>query len=129
MGWNRDSTVGIATSFWLNERGLMPGRGIVLYSVVSIPALEPTKTLVQWVLGTFSGECSRSELMNIFGRIRYEADQYISSSLLPRTQEGTSLSNADSCIERAPSCLIPVATVVRIIERRMNRAFCPRCTH
>jgi hypothetical protein len=55
---SRGSSVGIAKGYRLDGRGSIIGRGktFFLYSTASIPALEPTQPLNQWVpAGSFLG--------------------------------------------------------------------------
>jgi hypothetical protein len=52
---SRDSSVGIATGLGLDDRGSIPSRGkIFLISTASRPALGPTQSPIQWILGAIS---------------------------------------------------------------------------
>jgi hypothetical protein len=46
---NRDYSVGIATGYVLDTRGLIPGKSKFFSSPQSRPALGPTQPPVQWV--------------------------------------------------------------------------------
>jgi hypothetical protein len=67
----RDDSVGIATGYGLDARGLIPGRGKVFFSITSEQALEPTQRPVQWVPRALSAGVKRPER---------EADHSLSSS-------------------------------------------------
>jgi hypothetical protein len=64
--WSRDSVVGIATSYGLDDRGVgvrIPvGRRIFLFSKLSRPALSSTQLPIQWVPGTLSPGVKRPGL-------------------------------------------------------------------
>jgi hypothetical protein len=47
----RDSLVGIANGYWLDDRGFdsQYGQETCLYSITSRPALGPTQHRIQWV--------------------------------------------------------------------------------
>jgi hypothetical protein len=52
---SRESSVGIAAGYGLDGLGSFPNRGkILLYSVISIPALGSTQPPIQWVLRAVS---------------------------------------------------------------------------
>jgi hypothetical protein len=55
---NRDSSVGIATSYWLEDWMIgirfPAGLGIFLFYTMSKPALGPTQAPTQWVPGPLS---------------------------------------------------------------------------
>jgi hypothetical protein len=54
---SRVSSVGIATSYELNGRGSIPGRGkVFLISIASRPALESTQPPIQWVPESLSSK-------------------------------------------------------------------------
>jgi hypothetical protein len=43
------SSVGIATGYWSDDRGSIPGRGKTWICTASRPALGPTHSPIQWV--------------------------------------------------------------------------------
>jgi hypothetical protein len=52
---NWDTSIGIVTSYGLDDQGSVPGRGkIFLFSAASRPDVGPTQPPVQWVLGALS---------------------------------------------------------------------------
>jgi hypothetical protein len=58
--WCRDSSVGIATGYWMDGRGSIPGRGnIFFFSIVSGPARGLSQPPIQWVSGALSPEVRR----------------------------------------------------------------------
>jgi hypothetical protein len=64
--WEPVRVVGIATSYWLDDRGVgvaSPG-GVkyVLFSTSSRPLLGPTQPPIQWVAGNISPELKRQGL-------------------------------------------------------------------
>jgi hypothetical protein len=53
--WSRDSSVGTATGYGLDDWGSIPGRGkIVLFSTEYRPALGPTQPPIHWIPGVLS---------------------------------------------------------------------------
>jgi hypothetical protein len=56
-GWSRDSAVGIATDYGLDDRAIgvrVPvGSRTFAFSMSSRPALRPTQPPIQWVPGLF----------------------------------------------------------------------------
>jgi hypothetical protein len=59
---SRNSSVGTATGYELDGRGSIAGGGkIVLFSAAPIPALAPTQSPIQWILGALSQEVKRQE--------------------------------------------------------------------
>jgi hypothetical protein len=49
------SSVAIAEGYCMNKRGSIPGRGnIILFSILSRPALGTTQPPIQWILGDLS---------------------------------------------------------------------------
>jgi hypothetical protein len=51
---NRNSPVAIATGYGLDDRGSIPARSkILLFSLASRPALEPTQSPIQWEPGEY----------------------------------------------------------------------------
>jgi hypothetical protein len=51
---NWDSSVGIATGYWLDDPGSISGRGkFCLFSMASRPDLGPNQPPIQWVLRSF----------------------------------------------------------------------------
>jgi hypothetical protein len=62
---SRDSSVGIATGYGLDDRGVgvrVPvGSGIFHFSKSSRPALEYTQPPIEWVPGAHSPEAKRQE--------------------------------------------------------------------
>jgi hypothetical protein len=60
---SRASSVGIATGFGLDGRGSTPGRcKVFLFSIVSRPAVGPTKPPSQWVPVALSPRIKRQGL-------------------------------------------------------------------
>jgi hypothetical protein len=51
---SQDSSVGIATGYWLNGRCLFPGMATIFLSTASKPAPRPSQPPIQWVAGTNS---------------------------------------------------------------------------
>jgi hypothetical protein len=59
--WSRDSVVGIATAYGLDDRGIgvrVPV-GLIIFSTLSRAALRPTQHPIQWVPGALSKEVKR----------------------------------------------------------------------
>jgi hypothetical protein len=46
---SRDSSVGVAAGYGLEDWGFVPGRCKMFYSASSRPAVRPTQPLIQWV--------------------------------------------------------------------------------
>jgi hypothetical protein len=55
LSGSRDISIGIMTGYGLDGRGSITDRvKIFLYSTASIPALRPTRRIIQWIPGALS---------------------------------------------------------------------------
>jgi hypothetical protein len=86
---SRDSSVGIATGYWLDDRSRSSSLGMVknfLFSTSSRPALGSTRTRIQWVPEALSPRvklsgCEAYHLPPTSAEIKKNVDLYIHSSI------------------------------------------------